>query len=347
MLKISEITSKNDWDHFLIGIKHYDFYHTFDYHQIAKNENDLAVLLTYKKGDLVIGFPIVIRNIPETTYYDATSVYGYCGPIVNKNIEDFNNEEFIENLNEYFKNKNIVSVFSRLNPFIENQNLILNSYGEIVLQGKLVNIDITASADVQHHNFQNRLRTHINKSRRNCIVKKATTKEEILEFIDIYYENMKRVDAASFYFFSTDYFFSLIASKSFETEVLLAFDKETNKSIGGSIFIKTNKIIQYHLSGTKNEYLHLMPSKLLIDEMRIQGTEQKYEVFNLGGGLGGSNEDSLFRFKSSFSKCFKDFEIWKLVINQSVYNELVKKQGLINMINDINFFPLYRYSEHS
>ena len=40
--------------------------------------------------------------------------------------------------------------------------------------------------------------------RRLCSVRKATTKEEILEFIKIYYENMDRVDARSSYYFESD-----------------------------------------------------------------------------------------------------------------------------------------------
>ena len=38
-------------------------------------------------------------------------------------------------------------------------------------------------------------------------IKKASTKKEILNFIDIYYENMDRVQARSSYYFKPDYFF--------------------------------------------------------------------------------------------------------------------------------------------
>jgi len=66
------------------------------------------------------------------------------------------------------------------------------------------------------------------------------------------------------------------------------------------MMVKTNNIIQYHISGTKNDHLNLSPIRLLIDEMRLRGTAENYRYFNLGGGL-GNNEDELFRFKSSFS----------------------------------------------
>ncbi|WP_062059398.1 peptidoglycan bridge formation glycyltransferase FemA/FemB family protein [Aquimarina longa] len=344
MVRMSEITTKKTWDNFLNKIGDFDFYHTYDYHQISKSENDKAVLLIYEHDDVIIGLPMVIRSITGTPYYDVTSVYGYCGPI-SKNVTDkFDNSILIKNLTEYFRSKDIISIFSRLNPYVKSQSIVLNGYGEIVVGGKLVNIDVTIDKDMQRQSYQNRLKTHVNKSRRNCIVKRAETNKDILEFIDIYYESMNRVNASSYYYFNTDYFFNLYKSNNFNTDILLAIEKESSKIIAGSIFIKTNKIIQYHLSGTRSEYLHLMPNKLLIDEMRLIGTKENYKFFNLGGGLGGSNMDSLFKFKSSFSKDIKDFKLWKLIINQEIYDQLLKKNSL-EKVNAISFFPLYRYSE--
>src|SRR5690606_15465720 len=208
---------------------------------------------------------------------------------------------------------------------------------------KVVNIDLDLSLEVQRANYRDRLKTHVNKSRRLCSVKKATTKEDLKAYMDIYHENMDRVNAKKMYYFKKKYFNKLVNSNDFETEVLLAIENETGAIIAGSMFIGTNDIVQYHLSGTKNEYLHLTPTKLLIDEMRIKATNKGYKVFNLGGGLGGRNDDSLFDFKASFSKDFKEFNLWRLIVNQDIYDELVAKKG-INTKTD--YFPLYRSLDH-
>lgn len=50
-------------------------------------------------------------------------------------------------------------------------------------------------------------------------------------------------------------------------------------------------------------------------EMRIITTKRGMAFFNLGGGLGGGYNDSLFQFKTSFLKEFKDFCLWKPVVN--------------------------------
>ena len=151
---------------------------------------------------------------------------------------------------------------------------------------------------------------------------------------------MDRVNAKKMYYFDKEYFFNFLNSNSFEVELLFVKLKSNEEIISAAMMIKTKNIIQYHISGTKTEYLNLSPIRLLIDDMRIKATNNNYTYFNLGGGLGNS-EDSLFYFKSSFSKDFKPFKIWKFIVNNDAYNKLVKGKHNPNL----DFFPLYRYEE--
>lgn len=333
------ITEKKSWDATLQDIGYYDFYHTYDYHVLSKTTHETPLLLKYIENRTIIALPLLIRNIEGSNYKDATSVYGYAGPINKGMTPDFDNKNFQKKLMEYFNENNIVSVFSRLNPFIPYQRKILTNIGAIVNQGKVVNIDLTLDVDKQRQRFQSRLKTHINKSRRSCSIKTALTDNDIQAFIDIYYENMDRVQAKKSYYFSKDYFEKMVSSCDFKSEILLAIDNETKTTIAACQYIFTNNIVQYHLSGTKDDFLHLMPTKLLIDEMRLRASKRGFAYFNLGGGLGGRDDDSLFDFKSSFSKDFKDFNLWKLIVNKEVYNLLTAKKGIDTASA---FFPLYR-----
>ena len=333
------ITNKEGWDEALKEINYYDFYHTYDYHMLSKAENETPILLKYVENNIIIALPLLIRKIENTNYKDATSVYGYAGPI-SKNLSfGFDNTQFQEKIKKYFETNNFVSVFSRLNPFIPGQCRALINLGSLTKQGKVVNIDLKQDIDIQRQNFQNRLKTHINKARRCCTIKRASSEEGLQKFMDIYYENMDRVHAKKSYYFTKDYFQKMVSSQDFKSEVLLAIDNESGETIAASQFVMTNNIVQYHLSGTKNDFLHLTPTKLLIDEMRLIASEKGYTYFNLGGGLGGKDDDSLFNFKASFSKDFKDFFLWKFICNQEVYDKLILKKGVDT---DSNFFPLYR-----
>lgn len=336
------ITKKRDWDLLLKDIGNYDFYHTYDYHNLAAANGENPILIKYIENDVIIGLPLLIRDIYSTIYKDATSVYGYVGPISKGIDNDFNNTNFINQLYSYFNDNNIISVFSRLNPYISKQGHILSGVGDLTPQGKVVNIKINTPLDEQKSEYRNRLKTYINKARRDCSVKIAESESDLKTFIELYYENMDRVKAKKYYYFSKNYFEKFVKSNDFNTTILLVTHNETNEIIGGSMFITTNSIVQYHLSGTKNEYSKMNPTKLLIDEMRIIATQQGHSCFNLGGGLGGRDDDSLFHFKSSFSKDFSQFYLWKWITNEEVYDELVMAKA--ENVKE-NYFPLYRSIE--
>lgn len=335
---IEIIEEKRHWDNFVSNFEKSDLYHTFDYHHITKGEHK-PVLVRYCDGQACIGLPLLIRKIPGTTFYDATSVYGYPGPLCKNISADFDNTTFSKELREYLIENNIVSVFSRLNPFMPLQHKALENIGCIGKKGVIVSIDLKKDIEQQRMEFGRRLKGQLNKVRRHCFVKKANSDEELQDFIEIYRENMDRVNADPMYYFDDSYFRVLAKSDSFHTETLLAVHKDSGETIGASMFIYKNSIAHYHLSGTRNDYLSLMPTKLLIDEMRIKATEMGLAQLNLGGGLSSAN-DSLLRFKSSFSKNLMDFYVWKLVVLPQVYDDLVCNRVAAN---NVDFFPLYRY----
>ena len=336
---INIIVEKQDWVNALNNVDSYDFYHTYDYHHLSKTESENPILLEYIEDDKIIIIPFLLRKIFETSYFDLTSVYGYSGPLV-KNIDAaFDNSKFLKELRLFFEQQHIIAVFSRLHPFFDEQDFVLSNLGQIQQLGKVVNIDLTKDTTEQRQEFSKTTKRYLNKTRKVCFVKKEVTDRTIEVFKDLYYENMDRVKAEKSYYFSKDYIVEFLNSKDFDAEILFAVLEETNEIISGAIMVKTNNIVQYHISGTRDKYLHLTPIRILIDEMRIMATEQKYTFFNLGGGL-GSAEDSLFTFKASFSKDFKVFEVWKHIINPNVYNNLVNEYADMNV--NQNYFPLYR-----
>lgn len=332
------ITNRKEWQKLLTDIKYYDFYHTYEYHSLSKLEGENPIMIKFEIDNMLILFPFLLRRIFDTDYYDITSVYGYAGPISNVN-ENFNNRVFVKKFNEYLNEKKIISVFTRLNPFIPNQEKILSNLGKTISLNKVVNIDLTNDVTSQRNNFSKLTKRCLNKARKLCYVELGGSEEDLDVFMNLYYENMNRVKAKKFYFFDKKYFKTFLSSDEYKADIYLAKLKDTNQIISAAIIVKTNNIIQYHISGTQNEHLNLSPIRLLIDEARIMGVQEKCAFFNLGGGL-GNNEDSLFNFKASFSKDFKDFKILKYIVAPSIYKELVNKFS--NLEGRQDFFPLYR-----
>lgn len=340
---IIAITTKGNWDSFLTKMKNYDFYHTYDYHKLTVKKTESFRLLTYTKKEVSIAIPIVVRPINNTVYYDATSVYGYAGPLINGIDDAFINNDFAACLNAYFKKENIISIFSRLNPFINYQEKILKNIGIVDNMGPIVTINLGLTEEQQESQFSKTTKRYLKKTRKYCDIKYSQSESDLDTFMKLYYENMDRVNAEEEYYFSKEYFSNLLKSNSFNTQLIFATLKETDEIISGALFINThNKVVQYHLSGTANKYLHLTPIRLLIDEIRIKATKNSFETLNLGGGL-GSKDDNLFRFKSSFSNEYKMFKTWKYIVNKSAYEELCNTKN-ISIDKELykGFFPAYR-----
>lgn len=342
---LREIRNKFEWKELTKNISLTDTYFTYDYHKLCCFPGDIPVLLYYTNGVSGILFPLIYRNIEGTKYKDATSVYGYSGPI---QIGHNNKSEvltFLKQLRILFKKNNIVSVFSRLHPYIKDQGKLLSGIGVVEKIGRVVRIDLEMGLHDQWKQISPRFQTYINKSNRLYNIRLANSKEELKKFIGLYYQTMKRLNAQPRYLFEESYFLNLWESDSFETIILLAENQE-KKVIGGAMFLCCDSIIHYHLSGTHQNYIKLNPIKALLNRMREIGKTRGFKIFNLGGGVGGM-EDSLFEFKSKFSKSYYDFNVWKYIVNEEVYNQLNQTQLINKTINPdlrgMNYFPSYRY----
>src|ERR1035437_5537074 len=66
-------------------------------------------------SDLGIEYRYYLRPIPDSNYFDITSVYGYGGPIAIK--DQTNWPLFLDNFHAHCMLNGIVSEFTRLNPF--------------------------------------------------------------------------------------------------------------------------------------------------------------------------------------------------------------------------------------
>jgi lipid II:glycine glycyltransferase (peptidoglycan interpeptide bridge formation enzyme) len=335
---VTAIVEKESWDAVLNKIQDYDCHHTFEYHDISKEPGELAMLLVYETRNITIGLPVIKRAVPNTAFFDCTSAYGYVGPIFSTKVEQRDFLGFQKALHEFFIKEKIISVFARLNPFIEGQTNVISNLGTIETLGKIISIDLNKELQKQRSAYSKITKRYINKARKFCIIKRSVSEEDIMVFRDLYYENMSRVNAKEFYYFSREYFLNMVKTKDFETEVIYAVLEATGEIISGAIMMKKNRVIHYHLSGTLTKYMHLNPLRLILDEARIQGTTEAYDFLNLGGGLGGV-EDSLFKYKSTFSKEIKEFKIWKYIVNPEVYESLSKH----NNVGATGFFPSYRY----
>ncbi len=235
--------------------------------------------------------------------------------------------------------RKIVSSFLRLHPLFPSTETLFKDFGDVITLNKTVAVNLNNPINVQRSNYSKSTKLHINRALKNGVtIRRTSDFEDLAKFVEIYYENMQRLSANPSYYFSIDYFKNLMDSNEFVSELFVA--EKDGEIIAGAIMTICNRIMQYHLGGTKNEMLLYSPLKLIIDSARIYANELGCNYFHLGGGYSGV-DDLLFRFKAGFSKDYFEFKVWRKVVNIQVYNELVaRKFG--DKIPNASYFPLYR-----
>ncbi|WP_316814810.1 GNAT family N-acetyltransferase [Pedobacter nyackensis] len=339
MIKVITLAQKNEWNFYVKNAFVYDFYHTWYYH--ALDQSGIAMLFVYEEGNDYIAFPFLKREIPETHFFDLSSVYGYVGPISNKENQNINCElisSFKEAFLDFLKREQIVSVFSRLHPFF-SQDRLINDFNGTHENGKTVALDLGLPIDDQRKKYSSDTYRAIKRSwKKGLYIKESKGIEDIEVFMEIYTENMQRIHSTDYYLFNRQYFVDLINSDEFDCRLLLVcFEEEV---MCATLITFTHGVIQGHLIATKSAYLNESPAKFLVDEISLLGRKEGMKYLHLGGGV-GFKEDTLFRWKSSFSDLHMDYKSLRYIVNQSVYDSLVDKLGIDRNTN-VDFFPLYR-----
>ncbi|WP_316820084.1 GNAT family N-acetyltransferase [Pedobacter gandavensis] len=331
------IEQSADWDEWVHTAVNYDFYHTWHYHSLEKNGEPL--LFVYEESNVFIALPLLKREINNSGLFDLTSVYGYAGPISNLKFSEIH-DQLLENFKDAFlsfmKTHGFISVFSRLNPFID-QKILIEKIGGIWDNGKTIYMDLSISIEEQRAGYEKRLGRQIRQMRKMPYrIKEANSETEIRLFTAMYTDNMLRLGAGQRYFYDENYFLQLLSHRGNECKLIVIYLED--EMICGAVIMCSGNMIRNHLSATANAYVSHSPSKLLTDEISLIGRQLGKRYFHLGGGLGGK-EDSLFKFKSSFSALLMEDSTWRFVSDSLVYNDLVEKR---NESANLNYFPLYR-----
>ncbi|MGP9545685.1 peptidoglycan bridge formation glycyltransferase FemA/FemB family protein [Psychrobacter sp. AOP7-B1-25] len=298
-----------------------------------------GIVAEYRNKKLFL--PIIIRTI-NNEYWDATSPYGYGGPVVDSSLTDGEVDIILKSIKTFLHREGCVSLFVRLNP-ITNKKWS-TSIGSSITHGLTLISDLAKSEAEHWQETQNQHRRGIKKALNNNIITKieSFTEERINMFAKIYRETMLKVEAEDYYYFDDSYFQKL--STNIQNRLLLITAYENDIAIASSIYTicEETGIMQFYLGGTTNKYRDLQPSKLITHIARNWGRKNGYKILHFGGGV-GSTSDSLYRYKRGFSSQELLFKTWRLITNSEKYKELVILTNEIAELKlESGFFPLYR-----
>jgi lipopolysaccharide/colanic/teichoic acid biosynthesis glycosyltransferase len=352
-MRVLSIDQETEWHEILRAASKSDFYHLPSYHRLAHEQGEgKPLLFTYREGTTVAALPLLLRPLDALPWaakdplpkWDATSVYGYAGPIASEGaFEPAFAGRFRRALTDALRSHGVISVFSRLDPML-NQLPLLQGLGQTPKVGTTVSIDVTQSDEQLLAAMHRTHRKDVNALRRQGFRFRVDDSFRDLErFAQVYDENMQRVNAAPHYQFPIDYFRTLCRA---EDRVALLLIEHGDALACGGLILQTGDLIQYHLCGTGLRFLPASPAKLLIFAACGWARERGAKTLHLGGGLGG-NEDSLFRFKRRFGGATHPFHVWRWIVDAERYRrccDLRSQHDRQVRLADgsAHFFPAYR-----
>ncbi|ODH01546.1 FemAB family protein [Nostoc sp. KVJ20] len=333
----------------------YDVYHLPEYVYLeSQRTQTIPEAILIADGEKIFFLPYLLRRcdnlfdgeftIPEV--FDVVSPYGYPGFLLSEaaaNTPDFLNLA-LEKLKSVFLSKSVCSAFLRLHPIL-NQNLnevLASKFFQV--SGETISINLSLSATEIWQQTRPEHRTYINRCKRDGFTTRMVNFQDYIDvFIDVYTQTMQRVEAKKYFYFDYKYFASLA---NMNENIYLCILELNNKVACAGIFTECCEIVQYHLGGTKNEFLKQAPSKLMFDYVRFWAKERGNKVLHLGGGV-GSAKDSLYKFKAGFSKQKHSFLTLRLITDEEKYIDLVKLRAKSlktepETLLESNFFPAYR-----
>lgn len=154
-LQVIKHDERDKWDLIVRSFNNYDVYYLAGYSRAFQLHGDGEPILLYYEGGTLRGINVVMKrdiakdshfsgNLPENTYYDFTTPYGYGGWLM-EGIGDYTlfNEEY----SDWCRKNNIISEFVRFHPILNNVKNVSSIY-DISILGRTVAVSLDSQSQI-------------------------------------------------------------------------------------------------------------------------------------------------------------------------------------------------------
>lgn len=297
-----------------------DIYFREEYVSLYEVDTEKAVCCIVNDSKQMMLFPFLSRTFyyQGQTLHDFETAYGYGGPIWHQADKKFK-EAALQLMFHELKRQNYVAGFVRFHPLLVNYKDF--SEGRLIEDRKTVAIDLSLEEnEIWMQEIHTKNRNVIKKGEKSGLTFVVDNDFKYLsEFIRLYDATMDKLDAADFYYFKQQYYEEFIKKlpNSFLGVVL-----NDGKVVSAAIFMYEGEYGHYHLSGSEVSSLKLSPNNFMLWHAALELKRRGVKVLHLGGGTTSAEDDSLFCFKSRFSKHTYQFCLGKLIFNEHLYHDI-------------------------
>jgi predicted N-acyltransferase len=288
--------------------------------------------------------PISKASELNGNYYDASSPYGYSGPLIGKEATDTCLKAFWSKVDQWYRENNVVTEFIRfsLKPnFIKYTGRLIPTLNNVA--------GLLSDFETIWENFKPKVRNNFRHSEKFNLETKIYHDEINSEIISIFYgiylHTMTRHHASDIYFYEESYFQNLVLNNLDKCAIAIVYLE--GKPISTELMLLDKDTIYSYLGGTDAEYFHVRPNDFLKISAIKWGLSHHMKNYILGGGR--SDGDPLYKYKKSFFPKDDDLTYFtgRKVILKEVYLDLLGEEAMnIKNDNDLyaegSYFPLYR-----
>lgn len=330
------VVDETEWDAHMARLGATDTYSCAAYHRasaLLEPAGTRPVLLAFGDEGDEVALPLLLRPLPDGDGWDATSAYGYGGPI-GRGAPD--RVAFGAALNAWANQHKVVSTFLRLNPLLDNGPLV-PPMAELVDVSCTVEWNLALDRDLLRglHSDQRR---SVRKAERAGVTVSVTSRPTNLDDVrELYIATMRRQQAADFFFFPDTYWQALLTDDESLVPLLIEGRLE-GRLISALLCFASDRWLHAHLSAGDDVARSIGASAACYLTAAEWGQAQGLSGFHLGGGVGGSTTSALYAFKQRFDPDSppRRFQVAKMVHDRDRYRKLAGTEATDG------FFPPWR-----
>jgi hypothetical protein len=256
-----------------------------------------------------------LTQVPGTTIKDASSPYGYGGPLSTSNDAQFLAVAW-DAYASWMRAQRVAVEYVRFHPVLGNER---HYGGHVVDNRQVVTVDLLA--DDIASTYPPRLRQTLKKAAAAGLVyEECDLKDRAAAFGAYHRAAMREMQADPFYLFGDEYF-DRIATSGLAT-LGLCRHPSNDDWLAACLFLDGAGVREYHLAATNEAGRRLGASSFALHQATLAARRLGLRQLYLAGGTDARPDNPLLFFKSSFSPQRLRYRTGWTVFDHADYDQL-------------------------
>lgn len=312
------------------------------YVSLFSGPKDRPLCAAWRSGNGGILFPLILRDLKSEKWAendrkrDLISPYGYGGAYCWGNIVG---NEFWPSLERWAKDWEVVSCFTRLSLW--RDQILEPNIGQVEAVSDNVVVNLKKGTEVVWKEYKHKVRKNVQRAIRDGLKTEVDIEgRRLSDFLEIYYDTMKRREARSGYFFPESFFSELMREMrgSFAYFHTLA----AGEVVSTEMVLFSRRNVYSFLGGTREKWFESRPNDLLKHSIISWAINNQKTSFILGGGYQGN--DGIFEYKRSFAPDgVIPFCVHKIIFSECGYSDLIEQRRAYEKLNGCDWYPRIDY----